>query len=77
MNPSEQNKINTCYAKLVEAVVYSSVTPTIDEAQKARNIKFANSKLLHHYCDVWGYDFEVISKKIIERNTKSYPQPFN
>jgi len=62
------------YAKLAEAVVLTSVRPSESSLPK-NNLKFAYSRLLHHYCDVFNYPIEKIRKRIIEINNNYEPTP--
>lgn len=67
------DEIALCHVNLVEAIVMSSLRPGLYSPVKA-NLKFADSLLLKHYCDVIGKDYEQLRKAIIIVNKRYKPK---
>lgn len=62
------------YCKLVETVAVSALKPGVFSPPEA-NLKFADSILLQHYCDVFNVDHKTFRDAIIRINKEYKPKP--
>ena len=78
MRQTLEDKINTCFVKVVEAAIWGAVNIkkrpaskdglTVWKKSRRINLRFAQSPLIEHYADCMKLDFVRIKRAIIKAN---------